>query len=140
MAKRLRPGNQERRKVCIVVMTFWPDIMDINFFFHAFFHAKTYIFHLFIWKKSCPNAAIESSTDVIPVSSSPPPSTRAPRPTAEDPYAVFLTEQKKREKEWASIRAAKMDKVIPNESASESSGSQCDEMSYLNQRHPVVSS
>ena len=36
MAKRLRPGNRERRKVCIVVMTFWPDIMDINFFLHAF--------------------------------------------------------------------------------------------------------
>jgi len=42
-----------------------------------------------------------------------------------------LAEQKKREKEWASIRAAKMPKVIPHESASESSGSQCDEMSYL---------
>ena len=60
-----------------------------------------------------------------------PPSTRAPRPTADDPYAVFLTEQKKREKEWASNRAAKMAKVIANESASESGGSQCDEMSYL---------
>ena len=36
MAKWLRPGNLERRKVCIVVVTFWPDIVGINFFFHAF--------------------------------------------------------------------------------------------------------
>ena len=36
MAKWLRPGNLEQRKVCIVVVTFWPDITYINFFFHAF--------------------------------------------------------------------------------------------------------
>ena len=131
MAKWLRPGNLEQREVCIVVVTFLPDITGINFFFLCFFHAQTYIFLLFTGKKSCPDAGIESSTEIVPVSSSPPPSARAPRPTADDPYAVFLAEQKKREKEWASNRAAKMAKVIPTESPSEPSGSQCDEMSYV---------
>lgn len=45
-----------------------------------------------------------------------------------------MAEQKKREKEWASNRAAKMAKVIPSESTTESSGSQCghgDEMSNV---------
>lgn len=45
-----------------------------------------------------------------------------------------MAEQKKREKEWASNRAAKMAKVIPSESPTESSGSQCghgDEMSNV---------
>ena len=111
-------------------MTFWPDI-TVLISFLCFFHAQTYIFLLFTGKKSCPDTGIESSTEIVPVSSPPPPSTRAPRPTADDPYAVFVAEQKKREKEWASNRAAKMAKVIPTESPSEASGSQCDEMSYV---------
>ena len=63
----------------------------------------------------------ESLTETVLVSSSPHPSTRAPRPTADDLYTVFSTKQKKREKAWALNQAAKMANVTPNKSPRDSS-------------------
>lgn len=76
----------------------------------------------FIGKKSCPEKTSEApaplpsceSTDTV---SSP----------AEDPYADFLLQQKKREIEWASNRAAKKVKVAGSESIPETSSSRRDD-------------
>lgn len=70
------------------------------------------IFNVFMStaKKSSPIATTSTSSvtrpaDVTPESSSALPSvTSSP---AEDPYAVWLAKQKKREKEWSKNRAAK---------------------------------
>lgn len=71
-------------------------------------------------KKSSPDVPPSTSTlnvprsaDVSPVSSSVLPS-GTPR-SAEDPYEVWLAEQKTREKEWANNRATKRAKVVEKE-------------------------
>ena len=77
-------------------------------------------------KKSSPVATTSTLNvtrpDVTPESSSALPSI-TPSP-AEDPYAVWLAEQKKREKEWSKNRATKKAKImVENESVLKSSES-----------------
>ena len=67
--------------------------------------------------------------DVTHASSSALPSS-TPRPI-EDPYSVWLAEQKTQEKEWASNRAAKKAKLLENDSAGWSSGRQSNELSSI---------
>ena len=64
--------------------------------------------------------SVARTADVTPESSSLFPSVTSP---PADPYAVWLAEQKTREKEWTKNRAAKKVKMVGNESVRESSES-----------------
>ena len=64
--------------------------------------------------------SVARTADVTPESSSSLPSVTSP---PADPYAVWLAEQKTREKEWSKNRAAKKVKMVGNESVRESSES-----------------
>ena len=99
-----------------LLMSYSSLLLKLSTQFSCFFHAQTYTFHL-ILSRCC----FESLTETVLVSSSPPPSTRAPRQTADDLYTVFSTKQKKREKAWALNQAAKMANVTPNKSPRDSS-------------------
>ena len=65
--------------------------------------------------------SVTRPADVTLKSSSASPSVTSP--PAEDPYAVWLVEQKTREKEWSKNRATKKAKMVGNESVCESSES-----------------